>query len=261
MNVLVCIKHVPDTETRVKIQPDGKALDLSGASWVISPYDEFAVEEAIKIKESSGGEVTVVTVGAEDATKSIRQALAMGADRGILCCDPAFEGSDPAATARVLAAACAQESFDLILCGKQGVGDDNQQVPVLLAQALDIPSVSVVTEIEYEDAALKCTREIEGGREVVKTPKPSVISCQKGLNEPRYPSLKGIMQAKKKDVKTLGASDLGLDTSTIGAAASAFELEEIALPAEKPEGRILDGEPEDQVRELIRVLHEEAKVI
>ncbi len=261
MNVLVCVKHVPDTETRVKIQPDGSALDLSGANWVISPYDEFAVEEALRIKEDKEGEVTILTVGGDDAVKSIRQALAMGADKGVLCSDAAFEGSDTLGVARILAAACKQQPYDLIFCGKQGVGADNQQVATLLAEMLGIPSVTVVTQIEYGEGSLLCKREIEGGAEMVRVSTPALVSCQKGLNEPRYPSLKGIMQAKKKEVKTLGASDLELDPSQVGAAAAAFALKKVELPPEKPEGTLIEGEPGDQVKELIRLLREESKVI
>jgi electron transfer flavoprotein beta subunit len=261
MNILVCVKHVPDTETRVKIAPDGLHLDLSEANFVMNPYDEYAVEEALQLKEKLGGEVTVLTVGGDDATKTLRQALAMGADKSVLISDAAFEGNDAMATAKTLAAAAKKQSFDLVLAGKHGVGEDNQQVGSLLAQFLDIPAVTVVTKLELDGTNAKCTREIEGGAEVVKTSLPAVFTCQKGLNEPRYPSLKGIMQAKKKEVTTYSAADLGLDGSSVGAGAAAFELKKYELPPPRPAGRVLSGEIPDQVKELVQLLHEEAKVI
>jgi electron transfer flavoprotein beta subunit len=261
MNVLVCVKHVPDTETRVKVKPDGMSLDLAEANWVINPYDEFAVEEAIQLKEKLGGEVTAVTVGDEEATKTLRQALAMGADKAVLLTDAAFQGGDALGIARVLAAAAKKIPFDLILCGKHAVGDDNQQVGTLMAQLLGIPCVTVVTGLEFEGQSALCKREIEGGTEVVKASLPVLITCQKGLNEPRYPSLKGIMAAKKKEVLKWGLADLGLDASVVGAAGAGFQLKKLELPPPRPEGKILAGEIPDQVKELVRLLHEEAKAL
>lgn len=258
MNILVCVKHVPDTETRVKIAADGLHLDLGEANWVINPYDEFAVEEALLLKEKLGGEVTAMTVGTEDAVKSLRQALAMGADKAVLLSDGAFEGMDPSGTAKVLAAAAKKVPYDLILCGKHAVGDDNQQVGNLLGQILGIPAVSVVTGLEVEGQNLTLKREVEGGTEVVKAPLPAVVTCQKGLNEPRYPSLKGIMAAKKKEVLTWKAADLGLDPQELK---PAFELKKLELPPPRPAGKVLSGEIPDQVKELVRLLHEEAKTI
>lgn len=262
MNILVCVKHVPDTETRVKLAPGGAALDLGDANWVMSPYDEFAVEAALQAKEKLGGEVTVLTVGGDEAVKTLRQALAMGADKAVLCADPLFEGSDAAGTARVLAAAARKLPFDLVLCGKTGVGDDNQQVGSLLAALLEIPAVTVVTGLDLSTAGTAiCTREIEGGSEVIRCPLPLVVTCQKGLNEPRYPSLKGIMAAKKKEVATWKATDLGLDASSVGGAAAAFALKGYELPPSRPAGRVLQGEPDAQVDELVKLLREEAKVL
>ncbi len=263
MNILVCIKHVPDTETRVKITPGGKALDFTDANFVVNPYDEFAVEAGLQLKEKKGtGEVTVLTVGGEDAMKSLRQALAMGADKAVLCSDGAFEGSDAWGVARVLAAAARRLPFDVVFCGKHGVGDDNQQVGSLLAALLGVPAVTVVTGLDFDEAgAVRCKREVEGGTEVVRAALPAVVTCQKGLNEPRYPSLKGIMAAKKKEVATFRAADLGLDPASVGRAAAAFVLREYELPPPRPAGRVLAGEVDQQVRELVRLLREEAKVI
>lgn len=261
MNILVCVKHVPDTETRVKIAADGLHLDLAEANWVMNPYDEFAVEEALRLKEKAGGEVTVLTVGDEESTKTLRQALAMGADKAVLVSDPAFEGSDASGVARLLAAAAKRQPFDLVLCGKTGVGDDNQQVGTLLSEFLGVPSVSVVTNLAVEGTAVTAKREVEGGVEVVKTSLPCLITCQKGLNEPRYPSLKGIMMAKKKEVAALKAADLGVDPATVGRAGATFELKKLELPPPRPAGKVLAGEVADQVKELVRLLREEAKAI
>ncbi|MGA9752464.1 MAG: electron transfer flavoprotein subunit beta/FixA family protein [Acidobacteriota bacterium] len=261
MNVLVCVKHVPDTETRVKVKPDGMSLDLAEANWVINPYDEFAVEEGIQLKEKLGGEVTALTVGDEEATKTLRQALAMGADKAVLLTDAAFQGGDALSIARVLAAAAKKIPFDLILCGKHAVGDDNQQVGTLVAQLLDIPCVTVVTSLEFDGQAAICKREIEGGTEVVKASLPALITCQKGLNEPRYPSLKGIMAAKKKEVLKWGLADLGLEASAVGATGAGFQLRKLELPPPRPEGKVLAGEIPDQVKELVRLLREEAKAL
>ncbi len=263
MDILVLVKHVPDTETRVKVAPGGTSLDLGEANFVVSPYDEYAVEAALQLKEKQGSAtITVLTVGTDEAVKSIRQALAMGADKGVLCGDPSFEGSDAGGTARILAAAIKKAPFDIIFCGKHGVGDDNQQVGSLVAALLGIPAVTVVTSIDYSEAGLvRCHREVEGGVEVVKTPLPCVITCQKGLNEPRYPSLKGIMAAKKKEVVNYKAADLGIDPAQAGKAGAAFEIKGYELPPPRPEGRMLGGEVADQVNELLRLLHDEAKVI
>jgi len=261
MNLLVLVKHVPDTETRVKVKPDGLGLDLADANWVMNPYDEFAVEEALELKEKLGGEVTVVTVGGKESEKTLRTALAMGADKAVLCDDPAFEGGDAMTTARVLAAAARKVPFDLILAGKHGVGDDNQQVGSLVAELLGIPAVTVVTGLEVNGSDLTLKREIEGGTEVVAVKTPAVVTCQKGLNEPRYPSLKGIMAAKKKEVATWKAADLGLDPASVGAAGAAFELRKMELPPPRPAGKILAGELPDQVKELVKLLREEAKAI
>ena len=261
MNVLVCVKHVPDTETRVKIAPDGLHLDLGEANWVINPYDEFAVEQGLQLKEKLGGEVTAITVGGDDATKSLRQALAMGADKAVLCSDPAFENADPWATARILAAAAAKVPHDLILCGKHGVGGDNQQVGSLLGQLLGIPVVTVVTSMELEGTNLSLKREVEGGTEVVKATLPAIISCQKGLNEPRYPKLQGIMAAKKKPIALKKLADIGVDAATVGKAGALAQVLKLELPAPRAAGKILTGDPADTVPQLVKLLHEEAKAI
>lgn len=248
MNVLVCIKHVPDTETSVKIGVDGKSIQTQDVNFVLNPYDEFAIEEALKIKEASGGEVTLITLGPEEAKKSLRTGLAMGADEAIhVACDVMH---DSMTVATCLANAVKDLSFDLILCGKQAVDDDNAQVPIMLAEKLNLPNVSTVVKLEIGNGKATAHREFEGGIEVVETSLPAVISAQKGLNEPRYASLKGIMMAKKKEISELPCTcaDQGL------------EVLDFAYPAPRSGGKIV-GEGKEAVPELVKLLREEAKIL
>jgi electron transfer flavoprotein beta subunit len=261
MKIYVLIKHVRDTETRVKINPDGNSLEFIGDNWVISPYDEFAVEAGLQLKEKFGGEVVAVTLGEDDSSKSLRQAMAMGADSSILVKDPLFNGLDAAATAKVIAKALAGEQFDLILAGKQGVGGDSQAVGSMVAALLGIPVAAVVTSLEVDNNSAKTKREIEGGLEVMTLPLPALVTCQKGLNEPRYPSLKGIMAAKKKEVKILTSKELGFDETTFGPKMNKVIQKGFIAPPPRPQGRLIEGEPQAQVVELITLLRDEAKVL
>ena len=260
MRIVVCVKQVPDTETRVKIAPSGDAIsEADVANWIVSPYDEFAIEEALRIKEAKGGDVVVVTVGPERAQAALRTGLAMGADSAVHVKDPALDGADALGTARALAAAVkAQAPFDLVLCGQQGVGGDNSQVPAMLAELLDLPQVTVAVKVEVGEGKATVEREIEGGRETWETPLPAVVSAQKGLNEPRYASLKGIMAAKKKPLQVLDLAGLGLDPTAVGPAVRVSALE---LPPARAAVRMIEGDAEAQAKELVRLLHEEAKVI
>ncbi len=263
MKIVVCIKQVPDTETKPKIAADGRSLEPADVNWVISPYDEFALEEALKIKEKAGGgEVIVVTVGEERAQSALRSGLAMGADRAVHCKDDAFAGGDAWATAKVLAAAIKKlGGADLVLAGKHGVGDDNQQVPTILAEILGMPQVTVVVKLDVADGKATAQREIEGGHEVVETSLPAIITAQKGLNEPRYASLKGIMAAKKKPLDVWDAKALDLAPDAVGAKGSLTTYLKLELPPKRSEGKILKGEPADVAKELARLLREEAKAI
>lgn len=260
MKIYVLIKHVRDTETRVKIAPDGSSLEFIGDSWVVSPYDEFAVEEGLRLKEKFGGEVVALTMGDDDSVKSLRQAMAMGADSAVLIKDTLFADLDALSTAKVIAKALSSEQYDLILAGKQGVGGDSQAVGAMVAAILGIPVAAVVTSLEIENNAAKARREIEGGLEVLSFPLPALVTCQKGLNEPRFPSLKGIMAAKKKEVKTLTAKDLGFDENGIGPKTNKVVCKQYIAPPPRPQGRLIEGEPAAQAKELVQLLHEEAKV-
>jgi len=253
MKIAVCIKQVPDTEAKIKIADDGRSLDEAGVNFVVSPFDECAVEEALRLREKHGGEVVVFAVGDDRTATALRTMLAMGADRAVHLKDNAFEGSDALGLSRILAASLGPEAFDLVLFGKQAVGTDRGQVGPRVAELLDIPHVSVVVALSVEGGRLRAEREIEGAHEVVESPLPAAISAQKGLNEPRYASLKGILAAKKKEIKTLSAADLGLDPSKVGTAGAGEIWESLELPPGRGAGKVLrDLEPAAAARELVR---------
>ena len=264
MNIVVLIKQVPDTETKIKIAPDGSGIVAEGIKYVMNPYDEFAVEEGLRLKEKFGGTVTIASLGPKRVTEAIRTALAMGADKGVHLCDDAFEGSDSFATAKILAKAIEGLEADIVLCGKQAVDLDNSQVFAALAEMLGFPHVSVVTKLEVaEDGkSATVTREIEGGaKEIVETALPAVIAAQKGLNEPRYASLPGIMKAKRKPIQEITLSDIGLGADEVGAGGSKLKVFDFSLPPERETGKVLDGEPPEVAAELAKLLREEAKII
>jgi electron transfer flavoprotein beta subunit len=263
MNAIVCMKQVPDTETRFQVR-DGAVVE-EGIQYVVNPYDEYAIEECLLKKEADGeGKVTVICLGSDRAREAILQALALGCDQAIHLNDPAFEGGDAFTTATALAAAVKKAGeYDLIFTGKQGVDNDNAQVGILLAEMLGLPHVSVVTRLDIAEDKSKATaqREVEGGKQVVETSLPAVFTAQKGINEPRYPSFRGIRQAKRKPYTTWTAADLDLDPVTIGAAGAQSEVVSVTLPPERGGGKVIEGEPTEAAQELVRLLREEAKVI
>jgi electron transfer flavoprotein beta subunit len=250
MKIACCIKRVPDSETRVKIAPDGKRLDEAGVKFVLNPYDEFAVEEALQRKEKAGtGEVAVVCLGPAAAQETIRTALAMGADRGVLLQSDAIP-ADGFVTAQAIAAELKGGGWDLILFGKIAIDDYNQQVGPMVAELLGLPCVTAVAHLDIDGAKGVAEREIEGGIEVVEFPLPAVLTADKGLNEPRYPALKGIMAAKKKP----------LEVKPVQLGAGGIEVVALTPPPERKEGKIV-GEGAAAVPELVRLLREEAKVL
>ncbi len=260
MNIVVCMKEVPDTEAKLRLK-DG-AVDLAEVKMIPNPYDEFAVEEALRIKEKQGdGKVTVVCLGPDSAGQSIRQFLAMGADDAVHLNDEALLGGDALSTSKALKAAIEQLNPDLILCGKQAIDQDNAQVGIRLAELMGIPHVSVVTKLEVKDTSAVATREIDGGKEVVEVPLPAVITCQKGLNEPRYASLKGIMMAKRKKIEKKTAADLGLEASMIGKGGAGMEIVELLPPPQRKAGKKFEGDLAEIVPQVVKLLKEEAKVI
>lgn len=262
MKVGVLVTYVPDTASTIKVGPSGKGIDEAGIKWIISPYDEFAVEEAIRLKERKGAEVTYITYGPERDQQVLRECFARGGDKGVHVLGTGAAFGDAFAIAQILAAAVRRVGpFDLIFAGVKGVGSDQGLVGAMVAELLDVPHVASVTKLEYGEGTVTAWREIEGGQEVVELQLPCLITAQKGLNEPRYPSLKGIMAAKKMPVETLKVSDLGLDEGALAGATCRWVA--LALPPAKASGKILNGEqdPQGAARELARLLREEAKVI
>lgn len=251
MDIIVCIKQVPDTTTVIQIDPSGKDIVRDGITYIVSPYDEFAIEEALRIKEAQGGTVTVLTVGPESAKEALRTGLAMGADEAI---HVLYEGSpiqlDSMTTARLIAKALEGRKFDLILCGRQAIDDDAQQMGSLVAEFLNIAQISLVIKLEIQGEQVKASRTIEGGTQVIESRLPLLITAQKGLNEPRYPSMKGIIKARKKEITELKAADLGVDLNPV------VVLEELRMPPARPASKLVGN-----VEELVKALHEEIKVI
>ncbi|MFA6596324.1 MAG: electron transfer flavoprotein subunit beta/FixA family protein [Ignavibacteriaceae bacterium] len=248
MKIAVCVSHVPDTATRIKIAGDQKSIDPAGVSFVLNPYDEIAVEEALKTKEKFGGEVVVVSIGGDQVKETIRKSLAMGVDEGVhLKTDEAL---DSFAVAQALADEIKSSGCELVFMGKQSVDYDNGTVGQLTAELLGYNSIAVCVTFQLEGTTVTAEREIEGGKEVVETSLPCIITAQKGLNEPRYASLKGIMTAKKKVIqeKLLGAKPVRVENLLL------------KMPIAKNPGRIL-GSDSSAVAELVKLLHEEAKVI
>lgn len=249
MNIVVCVKRVPDTEARIKPAAGGTGIDPAGLKFVMSPYDEFALEAALRTRDASGsGEVIAVTLGDAAAAEQLRSALAMGADRALL-----LKGEttpDGLATARALAAELGPIDASLLLFGIKAMDDDQQQVGPMVAVLLDRPCVTAVSELTIEGERAICHREVEGGVEVVEVDLPAVLTITKGPYEPRYPSLKGIMAAKKKP----------LEEKVAQAMSPRLTVERLELPPERPAGRIVGRGP-DAVPELVRLLREEAKVL
>ena len=259
MKILVLVKQVPDTATQVKVGADPRGIETMGITWIVSPYDEFAVEEALRIKERRGqAEVVAVTLGPDRAKEALRSCLAMGVDRAIHVNDPAFEGADSLVAARALAAIVKLEEPQLVLTGRQAIDDDMGVVGAQVAEILGWPCLSWIMEeaIAEDGSRVRAGRQVEGGLEIFDLPLPCVLTAQKGLNEPRYPTLKGIMGAKKKELRDLKAADLGMAAPTPGLQIVALE----ALPP-RPPGRILTGDPKDMAHELVRALREDVKAI
>jgi electron transfer flavoprotein beta subunit len=249
MRIIVCVKRVVDTETRVKVAADGKSLDASGVQFIVAPYDEIAVEKALQLRDQAGqGSVTVLTLGPADASKELRTALAMGADAALhVVTEPP---TDPWATAQTLAAALKGRDFDLVLLGKQATDEDDAAVGPLLAALLDLPCVGWVSAIEKDGAGLKVRREIDGEAEVLGVPMPCVLTAQKGLAEPRLPGLKGIMAAKKKPLEALA----------VPVAAARSEVVALTLPPARGGLTRIEATAEG-MRTLLRALRDERKVL
>lgn len=260
MKIAVCIKAVPDTEAKISIAADKSDVDFTGLKFITSPYDEFAIEEALRLKEKHGGETWVFSMGGAECQDALRDALARGIDNAVHLQDPAFVGLDPLGTAKVLAAAIAGGGFEIVLMGQQGVGGDNNQTPAMLAELLDWPQVTVALKLELDGGEFTAEREIEGAREVVRGSLPVVVSTQKGLNEPRYPGIKGVMAARRKEIASKDANALGL-SGKVGKELAPRKLVEMVPPPARPQGRLIEGDPDTQVKALVQLLKTEAQVI
>jgi electron transfer flavoprotein beta subunit len=259
LNSVVCIAQVPDTETRIKISGDGRHIDETGIKYIVSPYDEYALEEAIRLKETQGGDVTVLGFGPDRVQQALRESLARGATKALHIKGDSAD-ADSLGIAMVLAAAIKTLPHDLVFFGKQGVGTDNSLAGPMVAEILGYPQVNVVTHLEVADGKVTAHREIEGAEEIIEAAMPAVITAQKGLNEPRYASLKGIMAAKKVTIDAKSIADLGLtDSDILNQRVTVVSLE---LPPEKSGGRKIDGsDPVAAAKEIVKYIKEEAKAL
>ncbi|MBI3006125.1 MAG: electron transfer flavoprotein subunit beta/FixA family protein [Ignavibacteriales bacterium] len=248
MKIVVCTSHVPDSATKVNIGGDGKTIDKAGVNFIISPYDEFAIEESLRFKEKNGGEVVAVSLGGDPHKETLRKTLAMGADKAVLLKDESSQ--DSFSVARAIADYVKEVSPDIVFFGKQSIDTDNAAVGSMVAEMLGIPSVSVVVKLEMQSGKVIAEREIEGGHEKVEARLPCVITAQKGLNEPRYPSLKGIMGAKNKPIEERAPAARSPKVQLLG----------MRKPLPKNPGKIV-GTDVSAVPQLVKLLHEEAKVI
>jgi electron transfer flavoprotein beta subunit len=260
MKIGVCVKHVPDTTARISINDEKNGIQTAGVKFVLSPYDEFAVEQAILLKEKhDDAQVLVFTFGGPKSVDALRSALAMGADEAFHIEDENQSSRDALVTARVLCSALQKQEVDMVFTGRQAIDDDNAQVSQMTAQLLGWPHMTVVSGFEIDGDTAKVTRDIEGGaKEIWQTPRQAVFACTKGLNDPRYPSLKGIMQAKKKPLTQLKPADLGLDASQTNAR---VVYERFELPSEERKQHIFEEATQENVDALVRLLREEAKVL
>jgi electron transfer flavoprotein beta subunit len=252
----VLLKQVPATESLIEIADDGTTIKTDGINWVMNPYDELAVEEALQIRSAAGGTVAVFTLGPEKAVEALRTALAMGADTAVRI-DPEGALLDGLATAKVLAGELKKGAFELIIAGHRAVDDDNFQVGPAVAEFLGIPHVSMVIRQEIADGKIRCTRTIDGGTLDLETTLPALITTQRGLNEPRYASLPGIMKAKKKPIDTRALSETGID-----AGQAMVKTIAMRLPPQRTAGRIIEGDTAaEKAAALVKALREETKVI
>ena len=249
MKILVALKQVPDTETKIKVGADGCSLDPADVKWITSPYDECALEEGLRLKEFKGAEVTVVSVGPDKAKDMLRNALALGADAAVLL--KSSEANDPLAIAKILTAFAADKNFDLLLFGNKGFGGDNGAVGTMVAELMGLAQANLVTKLDMNETTFRAEREGDGGTEVIEGSLPAVITAQRGLNEPRYASLKGIMAAKKKTIEEVEGASVQ----------ATLVVTTLALPSARPEGRKLEGEAAAQAVALMGLLRDEAKVL
>ncbi|MEM0233017.1 MAG: electron transfer flavoprotein subunit beta/FixA family protein [Candidatus Nezhaarchaeales archaeon] len=257
MNIVVCVKHVPKcAEAEIRIDPTGRDIEKHGLVYDINEWDDYAVEEAVRIKEKFGGSVTVVTVGPEEANSTLRKCLARGADNAIRVYDPKLVGSDPYVIAKVLYKVIKNLQFDLVLTGVMAEDDGSATVGPMLAEFLKIPHATMVKKIELKDhKAAIVHRELEGGlMEVVEVKLPALFAIQTGINEPRYVSILGIRRAMQKEIKVLGLKDLSLDESEVGYAGSWTLIDKLFVPPAEKVCQYLKGSPEEVATQILGIL-------
>lgn len=267
MNIVVLMKQVPDTESELEINVAGTGIDNEDVKCVINPYDEFAIEEALLIKEQDcEGTVTLVSVGPESVPEAIRVAYAMGVDEAIHVNDEiddeVYGAVDAHTTSKIIAAALKDLDYDLILAGQRAVDSDNYQVPAFLAESLSIPFISGVIHQEISGDSITCKQLIEGGTATVQSPLPALVTAQKGLNEPRYPAFRAIMKAKKKDFEELEIEELGIEEENVGVDGALVKVRKLELAPQRSGGQVIEGgSPAEKAAELVRLLKEERQVI
>ena len=252
MNIVVCLKQVPGT-TEVKIDPQTNTLIRQGIENIINPFDTYALEEGVRLKEKHGGKVTVITMGPPQADAALREAVSLGADEAVLLSDRAFAGADTWATAYTLSQALVKiKTYDLIICGRQTIDGDTGQVGPEMAEMLDMPFIAYVSNIEeIKDKYLRVKRMVEEGHEVIETTLPAVITVAKEINVPRLPSLRGIMKSKSAAIQTWGIKELGIDTAKVGLAGSSTQVIKVFFPQRITKAEILEGTLEERVDKLV----------
>lgn len=260
MDIIVCLKRVPDTGARLEIESNGLEVKAD-FPWILNPYDEFAIEESIRIRGRFGGKVTLIHAGPEGGEEILKKGIAMGADRAIYVKDQRLKGMDEISIARVLSAVISRIPFDMILCGKQGTDADAGVVGPALAGLLNIPLVSAVKRLNVfsEERRAEAFREVEGGTEVVECTLPALFTAHKGLNEPRYPALSGIMRAKREKIQYLDLNAIGIEPESL--LNRNFKRERLSYPLLNRKGMILTGDIRAQVEEAVKFLKEEVKII
>lgn len=264
MKIGVCLKQVPASDTRIKVNAEGTGIVTDEVKWEVNPYDEFALEAALQLKEAGKAtEVVILTVGEPASEQRIKDGLARGADSAIRLDDPAFAGSDSLGIARVLAAAAKKAELGLVLCGKQAIDGDSSQVPAMMAELLNWPQITDISQLDVDGTTARAQRAAgAGNKDVIEATLPVVLSCDKGLNTPRFASLRGIMMAKRKKIEVWNAADLGVDSAQVGAGAALLVEQGLSLPPARPSGRMIEGgSVGEKVNELVRLLREEAKVL
>ncbi len=260
MNIVVLAKQIPDPEALIEVRGDGTKLDIE-QKFAANIFDEFAMEEALRIREKHGGKVRVITQGTGKATEVLRTGIAMGADEVLLLEDQAFLNGDGYATALVLGKAAAKDSFDIILCGRQAIDDDRGEVGQMVAQFLGLPHVGSIIKLDIADGKAVAECATEGGREVIEVSLPAVFTAQKGLNEPRVPLITGVMKAMKAQIPRITPADLGLEPGQVGEAGSKVKVQKYFPPKKRPKVRLIPGEAPQAAAEVVRILIEEERVI